>query len=513
VEDREMSTSDPKTTRQMPAGFDAAWGYPLMEAIFKRRTRRIALGSEIPGGPTQFKSEAPPLPLDELEEALLVQAATGLSGLNLADLPFCDEQGRDMGGNTMIQFAGRTWPSPCASHDTELFYWNDEGTYVMKLHETTPDELLLYQTRDDRGRVLEFHRKCAVKLFDGRPQYSHSYPTMLPFNILNVLLLMCGWPDGGITLVDPENENRPAGCERWIKEGLLNSMYTAPISYFGKVSEIESGFIIQNLLLAIQAMGLGGWVHAHPTAMVLLGGTPLAKGLGFRFVTGKSGSTKGIPSPVGLEGVMEAYCPPFYPSMDAAVDAVVEAKFGSGGLYDPQGESASAFANHHELVSGVPRYSDALVQCVKDICNYIYETMRSRPRAAGFRRITWTSSSTTASTRRAPTPRRSATTSSSGTPPEPSPSRRGCSQDAGDQRSRGIRDRGGARGGPRHLLGHDRKDGDLGVRDHHRPGGAPPAAARRTHAAGAGMDPGSALRSAGAALSTARRGLVRAPLD
>jgi len=390
-----MSTPDPKTNSQIPAGFDAAWDYPLMEAIFKRRTRRIALGSEIPGGPTQFKSEAPPLSLDELEEALLVQAATGLSGLNLADLPFCDEQGRDMGGNTMIQFAGRTWPSPCASHDTELFFWNDEGTYVMKLHETTPEELLLYQTRDDRQKILEFHRKCAVKLFDGRPQYPHSYPTMLPFNIptsdipgstiflpvadttfelINVLLLMCGWPDGGITLVDPENGNRPAGCERWVKEGLLNSMYTVPISYFGKVSEIESGFIIQNLLLAIQAMGLGGWVHAHPTAMVLLGGTPLAKGLGFRFVTGKGGSAKGIPSPVGLPGILEAYCPPFHSSMDAAVDAVVEAKFASGGLYDPEGKPASAFANHHELVSGVPRYSDALVQCVKDICNYIYET-------------------------------------------------------------------------------------------------------------------------------------------
>ena len=390
-----MSDSDPRTSSQIPAGFDAAWSYPLMEAIFKRRTRRIALGSEIPGGPTQFKSGQPPLPLDELEEALLVQAATGLSGLNLADLPFCDEQGRDMGGNTMIQFAGRTWPSPCASHDTELFFWNDEGTYVMKLHEITPDELLLYEKQDDRARILEFHRKCAVKLFDGRPEYSHSYPTMLPFNIptsdipgstiflpvadttfelINVLLLMCGWPDGGITLVDPENGNQPAGCERWIKEGLLNAMYTAPISYFGKVSEIESGFIIQNLLLAIQAMGLGGWVHAHLTAMVLLGGTPLAKGLGFRFVTGKGGSTKGIPSPVGLEGILEAYCPPFYPSMDAAVDAVVEAKFGSGGLYDPENESTSAFSNHHELVTGVPRYSDALVQCVKDICNYIYQT-------------------------------------------------------------------------------------------------------------------------------------------
>jgi hypothetical protein len=366
-----------------------------MEALFKRRTRRIALGSEIPGGPTRYKSNAPPMPLDELEEALLVQAATGLSGLNLADLPFCDGESRDAGGNTMIQFAGRTWPSPCASHDTELFFWNDEGTYVMKLHEITPEELQLYQSEDDRGKVLEFHRKCTVKLFDGRPQYPHTYPTMLPFNIptsdipgstiflpiadttfelINVLLLMCGWPDGGLTVVDPENGNRPAGCERWIKEGLLKSMYTAPLSYFGHVSDIESGFMIQNLLLAIQAMGLGGWVHAHPTAQVLLGGTPLAKGLGFRFVTGKAGSTKGMPSPVGLDGILEPYCPPYYPNMDAAVDAVVAGKFASGGLYDPEAGAPSAFKNHHEVVKGVPRYSDALVQCVKDICNYIYET-------------------------------------------------------------------------------------------------------------------------------------------
>jgi hypothetical protein len=390
-----MVTRAPKTDVVTPAGFDAAWSYSLMEAIFKRRTRRIAFGAEIPGGPTQYRSKQAPLPLSELEEALLVQAATGVSGFNLSDLPFCDEQGRDAGGNTMIQFTGRTWPSPCASHDTELFFWNDEGTYVMKLHELTPERMQSYETEDDRARMLDFHRKGAVKLLDGRPEYPHTYPAMLPFNIptsdipgstiflpiadttfelINVLLLMCGWPDGGVAVVDPENGNRPAGCERWIQEGLLSPLTTAPLSYFGNVSQIESGFMIQNLLLAIQAMGLGGWVHAHAAAPVLLGGTPLAKGLGFRFVTGKGGSTQGIPSPVGLDGVLEAYCPPYYPNMDAAVDAIVEGKFGPGGLYDPDAPPASAFRQHHEVISGVPRYSDALVQCVKDICNYIYDT-------------------------------------------------------------------------------------------------------------------------------------------
>jgi hypothetical protein len=266
-----MATKAPKTDVPTPPGLDAAWNYSLMEAIFKRRTRRIAFGAEIPGGPTQYRSERDPFPLSELEEALLIQAATGVSGFNLSDLPFCDEQGRDMGGNTMIQFAGRTWPSPCASHDTELFFWNDSGTYVMKLHDVAPERMHSYETADDRSRVLELHRKGAVKLSDGRPDYPHTYPTMLPFNIptsdvpgstiflpiadttfelINVLLLMCGWPDGGMAVVDPENGNQPAGCERWIKEGLLNPMFSVPLTYFGNVSQIESGFMIQNLLLS-----------------------------------------------------------------------------------------------------------------------------------------------------------------------------------------------------------------------------------------------------------------------
>jgi hypothetical protein len=388
-----MATTQP--TPGGTAGLTAAFRYPLMQALFRRRTRRVSLGSEIPGGPTEYHSPHPAVPLGELEEALLVQAATGLTGFNLSDLPFCDEQGRDAGGNTMIQFSGRTWPSPCGSHDTELFYWNDEGTYAVKLHDVHPERMSELEGLEDQARVLELHRKYSVKLFDGRPQYPHTYPAMLPFNIptsdvpgstiflpiadttfelINVLLLMCGWPDGGVTVVDPENGNRPAGCERWIKEGLLNGLNTAPLTYFGNVSMIESGFITQNLLLMIQAMGLGGWTHAHPAGQVLLGGTPLAKGLGFRYITGKGGSTKGIPAPVGLDGILEAFCPPYYKDMDAAVDAVVAGKFGSGGLYDPNAGGDSALAQHREFVTGVPRYSDALVQCVKDICNYIWDT-------------------------------------------------------------------------------------------------------------------------------------------
>ncbi len=167
-----MATTPPEVAVKQTRGFEAAWNYPLMEAILKRRSRRVGLGAQIQGGPLQFRSDKEPLSLSELEEAMLIQAATGMSGYLLGDLPYRMEDGSDGCGNTLIQFTGRTWSSPCGSHDTELFFWNDEGTYVMKLHDVTPERMIEYQSfEEDGAKVLAFHRDHAVKLFDGRPQY------------------------------------------------------------------------------------------------------------------------------------------------------------------------------------------------------------------------------------------------------------------------------------------------------------------------------------------------------
>lgn len=376
-------------------GVASALSYPFFDAIFNRRSRRFSRGVEIAGGPTKFKSAQAPLPLDELEEALLLQAATGVSGIALGDMPALDDQGRDICTNTLARFVGRTWPSPCASHDTELIFWNDEGAYAAQFKKITPSKIREYETLDDKEQLLATFRVAKHKLLDGRPQYPRQHPIMLPFNqwssdvpgstiflpladvtfeLINVLLLMCGWPEGGMCVVDDDNGGQPAGCERWVKEGLLNPLYKMPISMLGNVSTIETGFIMQNLSLAIQAMGLGGWVHAAPVGMALLGGTPTARGLGFRFVTAEKGPRAGRPMPVGIDGVIEAYCPPYYPDMSAAVDAVVDVKFGPGGGFNLDSDSPSPYLNRNEFVSAIPRHSDKLVQCVKDICNYIYDT-------------------------------------------------------------------------------------------------------------------------------------------
>lgn len=96
-------------------GYQEAVNYPLFDSIFNRRSRRFGLGMALSDSTLAFESDAPPTPLDELEEALLVWSGTGLTGLCLADLP------PETGIGLLCQWTGRTWPSACNSHGTELF--------------------------------------------------------------------------------------------------------------------------------------------------------------------------------------------------------------------------------------------------------------------------------------------------------------------------------------------------------------------------------------------------------
>src|SRR5215831_3346436 len=59
------------------------WDYPLFAALYGRRSRRFGLGFEIAEGPFRYRSRHAALPLDEFEEALLVAAGTGVSGIPL----------------------------------------------------------------------------------------------------------------------------------------------------------------------------------------------------------------------------------------------------------------------------------------------------------------------------------------------------------------------------------------------------------------------------------------------
>jgi len=42
---------------------DLTWSYPLLEALYGRRSRRFGLGFEMPEGPFRYKSAHTPVPL------------------------------------------------------------------------------------------------------------------------------------------------------------------------------------------------------------------------------------------------------------------------------------------------------------------------------------------------------------------------------------------------------------------------------------------------------------------
>jgi hypothetical protein len=82
----------------------------------------------------------------------------------------------------------------------------------------------------------------------------------------------------------------------------------------------------------LQAMGLGGWMFDGIDPFAYLGaiGDPAVPGLGFRFDTDDRWP---YPNPTGLNRVMGGHCPPHVADMRAAVDAVCQRKFGSGGPF------------------------------------------------------------------------------------------------------------------------------------------------------------------------------------
>ena len=104
---------------------------------------------------------------------------------------------------------------------------------------------------------------------------------------------------------------------------------------FMPVSDASEQFIAimdHNIVLAMQAMGLGGLIFADIDRWSVLGALADQdiKGLGFQFVRDERWH---FPNPVGLDGIYETLCPPYYPDMHAAVEAFAERKFGRDGAY------------------------------------------------------------------------------------------------------------------------------------------------------------------------------------
>ena len=305
-------------------------------------------------GPLAYASEAEPIPLSEVEEALLAWAALGPNGVITADVPV---QG-DLSG--LLHWAGRTIPSSSNDLSVNLLIINDDGVH---LYRPGPDRMAPVEIRgpDDYWKILHWYRTGRVRIMDGRPdiawgtappgthnvnamgalQYNAGRPGsswLIPVGDVGlewINLLLSSYQFGGFYLQDPES-NDPAGCDQWIRPGFLEVGFPIPIfdEQALMMHTSQAACAVENIRLACEAMGLGAWTLGSYSDDMLLGAYPeIAAGLGFSFLERDPDTNPPTTATcLGLEGVLEAVVvpSPWFPTAEAAVNHVVQMRYERG---------------------------------------------------------------------------------------------------------------------------------------------------------------------------------------
>lgn len=365
--------------------------FPLLQALFGRRSRRFGLGMEIPSGPLAFKSSKEPVPLSEQEQMVLVAAATGVSGWSFG-IPF-GPRTPESHAELTLRFTGRTAPTAAGLGTPALFFTDDQGCYCTRTRDIRPDRI---RQLDDGERALEqilaLCRENTIRVREGRLDVPSAAPHILPPNhwwankpgstlfmpvgdaseeALGLLALMLRH---GVMVVDHETGEPAGNLQPFVRSGLLDEGKRLPLAEFlSNVHEclcLELAFMGHNIALGLQAMGLGGLFFNGMDGLSALGARAGAgvPGLGFRFVEDERWV---VPNVVGLDGVYEALCPPYYPDMHAATKVFVERKFGPGGAYDP--DVPGAWRDSTRVKGTVAHYSDDFVDCLAEVAQYIYD--------------------------------------------------------------------------------------------------------------------------------------------
>ena len=425
-------THDPSTRHP---GLTDLFHYPLMSAIAERRSRRVCRGTSIDGGELSHQSTNAPAPLSALEEAVLV-VTTGLNGFLMHDGPVGG--GGELGtGSYFMQPRGRTAGSPDNTQPTSFFLVNDTGVFLIK--KLTKQEALQF-LKDvpprwadwSEGDWLAASQAVTQKVFNERLQFPRQFPYYHMWNkalsnrpgttmllpivdmtrsfisvVLNILsepeaeraLFLDDWQPfepqtpadlgawlaAGLGLLPDRIPYQPVGGVEWAQSGTVNPKIRVPLGFAHTFQvDYEAILLLQNLVLTGQAIGLGGWLHACTPAPLIYERDPANGIFGLGFRMHKPDKEWGrwppvpstLPNPVGLDGIIQALCPP-YMSMNEAVDRVLDEKFGNQGTYRDVAQFARAYrsvADAEAYLQRAQQYSAKTVEYMKVLCNYIYDT-------------------------------------------------------------------------------------------------------------------------------------------
>lgn len=401
-----MSTAPARSGPARPPvdrrALEEAARFPALQALFSRRSRRFALGAQLTG-PLAYSSSSEPVPLAHEEEAILVAAATGVTGVARDDWPFTDEDGQSTGADKLMGFTGRSYPSPLAVHGTEVFWTNDEGVFALPQRDARAESYRQLQSHAERGALY----RGAIRLQTGRLDVPRRTPNLFALNhwianapgttlfipvsdvtrqCINAMLLYFDRPHRYF-VHDPRLGGDP--LRPLVREGWFDASHAVDLWDFERwqmvdMNGVEQGAMIANLAIATQALGLGGHPFSAGKGRVTMGGEQLwhaaggegeAGGLGFELAQVPADAPLGAGEllPVGLAGIFETARPPFVDSMSDAVDAIVGLRWGEGGAFSEP--------HTHELpwldpapASAAPKPSPEAIEATKLLCEYIWQT-------------------------------------------------------------------------------------------------------------------------------------------
>jgi hypothetical protein len=401
----------------------------LFEVLLNRRSRRVGLGMHIPAGPFQYTSPHKPVPLTEDEEAALAFAACGVTGYALADLSY----GAGEGGSMLTGRLGRTVASPDAVNAVAVLVTNDRGTWLLKRpQDFEAAEFLELVSLARDGALTDLYKRARIQLSDSRtappldtghnfsinrwslyaPGTTYFLPVIETTALtINALLELFG-EDMGVFLRDERAWFRAAGVGRFArsKGGHLHDAPRDLRSATIQMTETallesmatEHGMVLQNLALMTEARGLGGFPNfaRHEYSWF--------KAAGFRMQSMPASHYAGAPTflsalaewfgrdpliayPVGLEKddrvLLKPFCPPYYKSMEDAVRAFVQTKFGTEGTYRG-GAQQSSWRDPASCAAKIPAPSAAAVQATIAYCEYVFRRYGRFPAyTAPFRTI------------------------------------------------------------------------------------------------------------------------------
>lgn len=374
--------------------------FPLLQALFGRRSRRFGLGMEIPDGPLAYASKHEPVPLDDVERTLLLLCGAGISGWSTG-IEYTASGRPNTGCNYPLRLVGRTFASGAGVHSSELVVTDDSGTYITQFRNLDPQAWKEFGAAADLDGMMARVRAHCIKLRDDRttvpaePPHMGSHNTWnanqpgstlfapvvdLAEHMLDVLAIYVGM---GYAPYDPWQKQFCGDLEPFFRSGLIVPERRFSLVEFEQhmvaSAAMEAMQMCHNMMLLMQAMGLGGWMFTGINPLSLMGAwaDQGISGFGFRFARDERWMA---PNPVGIDGCLEALCPPYQPDMRAAVRTFVERKFGAGGTYDP--DRPGPHRDSAAVKASTDRYTPELVAVLEQVASYIHDAYGKFPGTA-----------------------------------------------------------------------------------------------------------------------------------